>query len=395
VRKSGGFEGAFDPLKQLVQVSYSASPGVILHAAAHGWFNGNLVADRWIAEAFASYYAEVAAATLAVEIVQPELPDVPSDDGFPLNAWRAPGDATGAEDSYGLAASLALARDVAAVVGDEALREVWRAAAAGEAAYQPVTGSSAPAGVAEGAAPPPDWRALLDLLEAGADSSDVMALEALWRRWVVRPEDKPLLEARADAREAYAAAVEAAAPWQLPREIRAAMRTWHFDAALQLMDDAVAVVSERTAVETAAAALDLTPPDALRVAFEGDTGLAAASAEAATELAVMDDIESAEGARITDPQLIDRLGLIGVEPETRLATARTAFEAGDLDTALSEAASARATWEGAPGVARGRIVSIGLLAVAIALLAWLVTQRRRRTSAARLEHARPVDPGRR
>ena len=40
-----------------VEIAYYADDFVVLHEAAHGWFNGALLADRWANEAFASYYA--------------------------------------------------------------------------------------------------------------------------------------------------------------------------------------------------------------------------------------------------------------------------------------------------------------------------------------------------
>jgi len=82
--------------------------------------------------------------------------------------------------------------------------------------------------------------------------------------------------------------------------------------------------------------------------------------------------------RIPEPGLIDRLGLIGVDPEARLTAARAAFETGDQDTALAEAAAAEAEWSSVPDVALGRLTSAALLTAAVLLLAWLVAQRRRR-----------------
>ena len=375
VRASGGFAGTFDPAAALVQVGHTASTGVILHEAAHGWFNGGLVADRWIAEAFASYYAERAAAELDLAIDSPELAGVPLEAALPLNAWRAAGAATATEDDYGFAASLALAREIAALVGDDVLRETWIAAAAGLPAYQPgpATGGPAP----EAGAAPPDWRALLDLLEDRVDPATGVALERLWRRWVIRPDDAALLDVRADARDAYAAAMHAAAPWTLPRSIRDTMRTWQYDAALRLIDDAGAVLAQRDVVVASAAAAGLTSPDLLRRAFEGDDGLAVAAAQAAAELTVIGRIQAVAAERIVDPGLVDRLGLIGVDPDGSLGAARAAFETGDLDGAMAAAADAEAAWQAVPDVARGRIVSTVLLALAVLLLAGLVRQRRR------------------
>jgi hypothetical protein len=390
VRSTGGYAGIFDPAKALAQIGYTASPGVILHEAAHAWLNGGLVADRWIAEAFASLYAERAAARLGVEIRSPELADVSTGSAFPLNAWRPTGEATAREDAFGFAASLALAREIASVVGDEALRATWSAAADGEPAYppDPATSGNPAAGPAgqETRAAPPDWRALLDLLEANADPASAADLEDLWRRWVVRPADVAILDQRTGAREAYDAVVVAAAPWRLPRSIRDAMRSWQYETAVRLIDDAESVLRQRDAVAETAGSLGLVPPDALRGAFERPDGLVTAPAEAAAELAALGQIRAAGAVRIPNPGIMERLGLIGVDPEARLAAARAGFEAGNQDTAIAEAAAAEAEWHAVPDVARGRLTSATLLLAATLLLGWLVAQRRRQRRADRGSH---------
>jgi len=376
IGSSGGFAALFDPAAGLAQIGYAADPGVVLHEAAHAWFNGGLVADRWIAEAFASFYAERAAAELGMEIDSPELEDAPLGLAFQLNRWKASGLATPSEDAFAFAASLVVAREISSLVGDEALRATWRQAAAGEPAYQPESAGAA-AGPETGAQPP-DWRALLDLLEANADPDLAPDLERLWRRWVLRPEDAHLLVERAAAREAYAETLAVAAPWGLPRPIRDALRAWQFDAAVRLMADAEAIIRQRQAIADAAAALGLTPPPGLREAFEGADPFLEAPAEAAAELAALGQIQAAQGVRIAEPGIMDRLGLIGLEPEVHLAAARAAFEAGDQDAALVAAAAAEADWLAVPGIAQGRLISGTLLLAALILLAWLVRQRRRR-----------------
>jgi hypothetical protein len=388
VRGSGGFAGTFDPVTPLVQVGHSAPPGVVLHEAAHGWFNGRLVADRWIAEGFASYYAELAAAELEVAIDSPALADAPVGAALPLNAWRPAGSASRGEDAYGYAGSLALAREIAATVGADALRETWVASASGTPAYRAVASGALEA---EGGGAPPDWRALLDLLADRADAGASAELERLWRRWVTRPEDTILLDARRAARAAYAAVVDAAAPWSLPRSIRDAMRAWEFEVALRGIRDAESVLRQRDALRAAAGAAGLRLPDAVRVAFEGETGLAAASAEAATELAVIARLEQVEGGRIVDPGLVERIGLIGADPDASLSAARTAFGMGDLDGAITLAAAAETAWMTVPEVANGRIRGAALLAGATMLLAWLLRDRRRTRDRVRREvrHARP------
>ncbi len=373
---SGGFAAVFDPAAGLAQIGYAAGPGVVLHEAAHAWFNGRLVADRWIAEAFASFYAERAAAELGLEIDSPELEDAPLGLAFQLNTWKAAGLATPDEDAFAFAASLGLARRISELVGDEVLRRTWSAAASGVPAYQPEP-AEAGAGPESGAAPP-DWRGLLDLLEEDADPAVEADLERLWRRWVLRPDDAPLLVERTAAREAYAETVALAGPWQLPRGVRDALRAWQFDAANRLMADVEAIVRQRAAIADAAAALGLTPPPGLRDAFEGEDPFREAPAEAAAELAALGQIQAAEDARIAEPGLLERIGLIGLEPKVQLAAARAAFEAGDQDAALVSAAAAEADWLAVPGIAQGRLISGTLLLAALILLGWLVRQRRRR-----------------
>lgn len=373
-RGSGGHAGAFDPVALRMEVGFAARPGVILHEAAHGWFNGQLVADRWIAEAFASHYAERAARALGVAIESPELAEAPASAALPLNAWQPADGATSDTDAYGYAAALVFAREVGVLVGDEVLRAVWQAAAAGEPAYQPA--GAAHGGAADAGAAPPDWRALLDLLEE-ADPASGPGLDRLWRRWVTRSADARQLDARASARDAYAATAAAAAPWRLPDSIRMAMRNWQFETAMQLLADAEAVLRQREVVAAAAGAAGLVPPDALREAFEGPAGLAEAAAEAATELAVIGRLRQAAAAEIVEPDFVEWVGLIGADPIADLDTARAAFAAGDLDGALSLAARAEDAWAVATELARQRIISGTLLAFAMLLAVVLGVQRLR------------------
>jgi hypothetical protein len=367
VRNTGGYAGLFDPGANRIEISYAAQPGVVLHEAAHCWFNGRLVADRWAAEAFASYYAEVAAAALKTKIASPELTDAMQANAVPLNAWGPVGTEPTETETYGYAASLALARAIAERAGAADMQRVWNLAAAHIGAYQP------PVGGPELVTQAPDWRGLLDLLEESTGRS----FDDLWRTWVVRPEDVPALEARDAARHAYDALLGNAGQWQLPAAIRQAMRTWQFEAADQLMNDAQTILRQRGALEREAALAGLQLPASVRTAFEaGD--LPTASAEASAELGTIGAIDAAADDRPAAPTILERLGLLGLDPDTDLVAARSAFSSGDLDTAIQRATSAQDAWTGATGVGRGRIVSAVLLLAALALLVGLVLGRRRR-----------------
>ena len=404
----GGDAATFDPALAQLDVSYLANETSILLGVAHAWFNGDLVADRWIADGFATLYAERTGLALGVNVASPTITQASLAYAGPLNAW-VPG---GPADQYAEPAALDAARQIVREAGDQALRQVWQDAANGVGAYQPETGagpiagsgitSGVPAaspgaaspgaaspgasrsvvgsaatttsGVPEAATGPLDWRSLLDLLEAHATGD----FETIWRTWIARPADQALLGARTAARSHYDDVVQAAGDWVLPRSIRNTMRAWQFQEANIELDAAADVLRQRTELEAAAVSDGLALPARLRIAFEGSEGMAAAAAEAVTEMAVITKYADAAALRPVDPDIPTRIGLLGTTPDVDLERARAAFASGDLDGTLTAAAAARAIWEAAPGVARGRIFGGLGLALAFALLVYLVRARWRR-----------------
>ncbi len=174
---------------------------------------------------------------------------------------------TARPETYGYAASLELASQIAERAGDEALRAVWSKAADRVGAYQPPQVAGHPAAsptVTEGVEGPPDWRGLLDLLE----EETARTFTDLWRTWVVRPEEEALLDARAAARLSYERTLAVAGDWTLPRPIRDALRAWQFDAAEQLMADARTVIAQRDAVQAMASRDGLTLDNTMYTLFE-------------------------------------------------------------------------------------------------------------------------------
>ena len=239
-RTTGGYAGLFDPSAGKVEIAYYADDFVVLHEAAHAWFNGSLLADRWANEAFASYYATVAAADIDKKIRADELTDELKKSRIPLNAWGPVGTEDVAREDYAYAAALALARAVAKRAGDEGLQAVWRDAQGGVGAYQPAGG-----GAAETIETPPDWRGLLDLLEERTDAT----YDDLWRTWVAR-DDRPVAARRTgpDAPALRHDGASTAGDWHLPRPIRDALRSWRFSDAAALLSDAEAALAGRATV---------------------------------------------------------------------------------------------------------------------------------------------------
>ncbi len=373
-RSIGGYAGLFDPTKGEIAVDYAAPPFVVLHEAAHVWFNGALLADRWADEAFASYYATRVGPALGLTATGDELtPDLLAAK-IPLNSWIAGGsDPDRTSEAYAYAASLALARAIADRAGDAALQQVWADAAARRSAYQP----SHPDGPPELTSGAPDWRGLLDLLEGRTGKS----FEDLWRTWVDRPEDDAVLATRAQVRSGYEQVVDQAGTWELPRSIRAAMTAWEFEEAAGLLSQAEGVLAERDGVATRSTAAGLTPPATLRDLFEGDRGLRAADAEAQTELAAIDAYVAAGASQEAAPDPIEALGLIGATPAADLQAAATAFAAGDLQASVEKAEAARIAWLSAGDVGRRRAITIlGGVAIVLVLvvIAGLAVRDRRR-----------------
>jgi hypothetical protein len=374
-RSTGGYAGLFDPEAGRVEVAYYATDFVVLHESAHGWFNGALLADRWANEAFASYYGLEAAGVLKVKAVGDVLTPELEKARIPLNAWGSVGRETAATEDYAYAASLALARAIAERAGGpDALKAVWADASARVGAYQPAVGSPV-----ESVDAPPDWRGLLDLLEARTGKS----FDDLWRTWVARTEDLPLLDARQAARTRYDAVVAQAADWRLPAPIRAAMRAWQFEDASSMLDLASGVLEQRAAVESAATLAGLEPPEALRTAFEGDDGFDDAVAEADAELQTIERYKDAVAVRPIGGDLFLTLGLWDEDPEADLTAARDAFARGDLSASAASAGEAAATWSDAEGLGRGRVVSLLVLAVAalmslVLIMVWWRGRHRRR-----------------
>jgi hypothetical protein len=220
--------------------------------------------------------------------------------------------------------------------------------------------------------PAPDWRGLLDLLETRTDA----AYDDMWRTWVIRPEEAALLDQRATARAAYAAAVIDAGEWELPRAIRTALDRWQFGEAMAMIGRARAVLSARSDLAADAAAAGLILPSTLREVFERQ-GQEAAQAELAAESAAIERIASDARAEPDDPGIVASIGLLGDDPAANMAQARTAFSSGDLAGAVAAAGRARDTWLGATDAGRGRlaIAAAGLAAFGLLLLAW---SRRRR-----------------
>ncbi|MEA2519394.1 MAG: hypothetical protein QOF49_1474, partial [Chloroflexota bacterium] len=324
-RNQTGFAGRYNPLAGKIEIAYYAGTFVVLHEAAHAWFDGSLLADRWAGEGFASWYAVQAAAAIGEKGAtgNPLTPDLEKL-RVPLNAWGPPPVAGGANpaDDAEYAAALKVAGLIAERAGPDGLSGVWRTIHDGQGAYQPTGEGVAP----EMATAAPDWRGLLDLLEDKTGKR----FDDLWSTWVVRPTEASLLVERAATRDRYDAIRTRAGGWRLPQIVRDAMRAWQFEQANQLLDGAERSLNDRDAVAAAAATAGLGVPDTMRTAFEGPRGFAAASAESGAELVAIGAYRDAAASRPPVPDPIEMIGLWSADPAASLDQAAAAFTTGDL-----------------------------------------------------------------
>jgi hypothetical protein len=379
-RSTGGYAGIFDPSAGKVQIAYYADAFVVLHEASHAWFNGSLLADRWANESFASYYGAVGAKDLKLKVTTDVLTDTLRKSRIPLNAWGPVGSEKVEQEDYAYAAALELARQIAKRAGADGLQQVWKDAAGKVGAYQPAGGST------ESVAGPPDWRGLLDLLEARTPAT----YDDLWRTWVARPDDLPLLDQRAAARLKYDALLADAGDWHVPKPVRDAMRSWQFDDATTLMDAAEGVLQLRTTIDSAATKAGLYAPATLRAAFENDDGFEDATSEASAELATIERYTSAVAKRPTLITPVMTLGLWNETPEADLIAARDAFAKGDLRASALASDEAAASWANAESIGQGRAFSIGALVLfGLMALGLFITTFRRRRRRRRIRMARP------
>jgi hypothetical protein len=371
----GEYAGTYNDVTELITIRYDADAVVGLHEAAHIWFNDSLLRGRWIGEAWAEWYAVQAAAAIGETGDAFELTDAELEHRIPLNDWGAFGVEDLAVEDFAYAATYHLANLIAERTDLDGLRSVWQAADDGEMSYQPPDAAADARPEIGVDASQDDWQRLLDLLEERTGA----AYDDLWREWVTDDAQDALLDRRAEAREAYAATVSAAAPWQLPRDVRFDLGAWRFDTVDADLELAGEVLDARDEIAEHAAALQLTPSSALREAFEGP-GIEAAEAAATVELATLDEIADAAHELDAPTTALETVGLIGTDPAARVGAARDAYEAGDLDAAGSEAAAAAAIRDGADQAGRLRVGIAGGSVLALDLLAMAALSTRRRSS---------------
>ena len=369
-----GYGGFYDVERDTITVSEDLDSQVILHEAAHAWFNGDLFSGRWIGEGLADEYSAIVLGRTEQASFAPR--QVKRDDpaAFALETWRNPqpidDDKTVAYEAYGYHASWSVMREIVDRAGIEAMRGVLRAAEARQIPYQ---GDGPP----ETMSTVPDWSRLLDLVEERAD----VEVADVFRVWVLDEASVPLLDVRSESREAYEELVAAGDGWLPPYAVRAPMAGWQFPAAMTQIASATEILELRAEIETRAATLGVSVPPGLEAAYETAVADVAAAMPVATErLAGLSELESATEAVAEPRDLLTDVGLLAeMPPEDRLEEARDAFEAGDFVKVAARSDALEAALAAAPDVGRTRLIG-GTVAVTSPLIAAVAILLVRRSS---------------
>lgn len=358
---------------------YDQPAFMLLHQLGHVWLASDLVADRWIAEGFASRAAALVAGELG-DGADAEPPYDPAqrrrslvDDAFPLVSWGA-GEATTTQDAFAYAASWAVADEIAAAVGEDALLVAWARIAAGTSPYAPVADGDAADPIPSPALQPVDSRALLDHLEAvsGAD------LARLFERWVLDDGTAALLAARTAAREDHERLLTAAAGWGAPEPVLVDLEAWRFDEAGVRIGETLDWLADRDRLVAAAEAAGLALPQRLRDRYRTGGGSDEARAELDAELAVVTAYQATLERAASERGVLERIGLVGgPEPDELLASANALFAEGDLRAAADTVDQARSRLEHAATEGLVRLGAAVALLAGLLIGAWTVLRRNR------------------
>jgi hypothetical protein len=385
----GDYAGTYTQSSGTILVRYDADAIVALHEAAHTWFNETLVDARWINEGFAELYGVQAAGQIGAQGEAFALTDDLLKARIPLNDWESLGIPNLDTEEFAYAASYQVAGLILARAGLDGLRAAWKGIADSEISYQPIHGGDPEQGIQLHVA---RWQQLLDLLDQRTGTT----FDDLWIEWIIDASQRTLMEDRATARDRYATLASLARDWNLPADLRTAMSSWKFADAEAEVGIATDVLAARDRIGTEAGALGLTPPRALRTAFEGSGGMAAAKQEATTELKVLGGIASAADRLGRQPDLFEVIGLVGANPDAKLATARSDFEADRLEAATAATGEVLAIRRGAEGAGqlRSGIAGGGLLLLGGGAFVGVRVRRRRRVAAelAAQGVSVPIDP---
>jgi hypothetical protein len=362
----------FDDRGNEIVVGEELDAATIFHELGHAWFDDERFEGRWLYEGLTEVTAHRVLAATGGDGAPRRAPARDAKHALALTGWSEQ-DRDHDVDDYAYAAASTAVHRILGDLDDETFTAVVRAAHAGESAYEEP-------GSRVGTRRTVGWQGFLDLAaeRGGVDGSQV------YRTWVLTPKQARTLDARADARDAYAAFDESDGDWQVPAGLRAHMTDWDFADATEDLTVLGPVAEQAVAVQAASAASGLAVPDTVRGAYERarDADDYAEVADllprAATVLtavgAVSDDV-----AAESDP--VTELGERLLDAEGSATGARAALADGELDLAAARADDAETRADRATLVGAGVVAGVLLVLALLVLVPVLLVRRRRRRRA--------------
>jgi hypothetical protein len=364
----GGPDG--EAMNGEILVGFAEPPFTALHQVAHLWAGDAMGGDRWILEGLASWAAGRVSTEL--ELALPYDPAAVAgdlaDDAFPLSEWTDE-DRSPQAERWAYASAWSLTNRVAEQADIDNFQAALLRMAAGLDGYVPLDEDALGLPVDP---VPISSRAYLDHLDAVTDATVVETLAGP----VLGDAAAAELEARSSARAAHDALLEVAGDWGDPDPVRAALVEWRFDEAQTATADAGEWLIGRDALLAEIGAAGLTAPVRLRDAYRVHGGGLESWAEIDAERAVVDAYVDVEAA-LSQADPVGRVGLlIGPSPEERLATAASAFAAGDLRVSADELTSLGQDLATATAGGLARMLGLGVAIGAGVLLATYALRRR-------------------
>lgn len=374
-----GYAGFYDPSEDEIRMSEDLDPQVMIHEAAHAWFDGQFVDERWITEGLAETYSEKVLETIESDGADVVLPSVsPSDAAaFPLDTWPEPSsiddEATDARETFGYDAAWTVMRQIVREVGDERMREVFSAI---EAQTIPYRGEGEPEVLTRRA----DARRFLDLVEEVGGARDIADL---YRTWVLGPFEAGRLDDREAARARYGALDAEGGSWAVPEGIRRSMAGWSFESSGTFMDVADEVLAARDALRAVEARLGRASPSDIEHAYQdarAEADLVVLTSDLEARAVVASGLIATREAMAAERTPLVAIGLLGELPTSGFDAGLAAYGSGDLDGATSGAATSMALLTAAEAAGQGRLIAtvVATLGVILLLFAIAVVIRRQR-----------------
>ena len=190
-----GYAGWFEPIERRIVIGEELDPSVVMHELAHGWFNGDVISERWINEGLANAYAARTLSAIGQEA--PELGPAPDDIPFPLAGWadalaEADSEAAADVEAYGYDTSWFVVDQMIQEIGIDQMKVVLDSVFARQPAYAGDTTETLPSALVDDRTVPGPGRAHRRFRPRSRRCSSATCWPTpIWRCWMIEPPPSP------------------------------------------------------------------------------------------------------------------------------------------------------------------------------------------------------------